>query len=108
MIPAASAQRVATLQPAAYQTAPAATPRGRFEVQIGAYASIDEAQRALTSAQSRARQLLAGYGSVTHPVQKAGRTMYRARFSGFDAGRASSTCTELRRQAIDCFVMSAE
>lgn len=109
MIPAASAQRVAALQPAAYQPpAPAATPRGRFEVQIGAYASIDEAQRALTAAQSRAGQLLSGYGSVTHPVQKAGRTMYRARFSGFDAGRASSTCTELRRQAIDCFVMSAE
>ena len=108
MMPAANAQRVAALQPAAYQPAPAATPRGRFEVQIGAYASIDEAQRALTSAQSRAGQLLVGYGSVTHPVQKAGRTMYRARFSGFDAGRASSTCTELRRQAIDCFVMSAE
>ena len=105
---AAAPQRVAALQPAAYQPAPAAAPRGRFEVQIGAYASIDEAQRALTSAQSRAGQLLSGYGSVTHPVQKSGRTMYRARFSGFDANRASSTCTELRRQAIDCFVMSAE
>lgn len=106
-MPTASPQRVAALQPAAFQPA-AATPRGRFEVQIGAYASIDEAQRALTAAQSRAGQLLAGYGSVTHPLQKGGRTMYRARFSGFDAQRASSTCTELRRQAIDCFVMSAE
>lgn len=102
-------QRVATLQPAAYQ--PSAAPRaatGRYEVQIGAYGSIDEAQHALSSAQTRAGNLLAGFGSVTHPVQKAGRTVYRARFSGFDANRASSTCTELRRQAIDCFVMTAE
>lgn len=106
-MPTAAPQRVAALQPAAFQPA-AATPRGRFEVQIGAYGSIDEAQRALTAAQSRAGQLLAGYGSVTHPLQKGGKTMYRARFSGFDAQRASSTCTELRRQAIDCFVMSAE
>lgn len=106
-LPVAAPQRVATLQPAAFRPT-AAVPRGGFEVQIGAYGSINEAQRALTAAQSRAGQVLAGYGSVTHPVQKAGRTMYRARFSGFDAARASSTCTELRRQAIDCFVMSAE
>lgn len=106
-LPTPAPQRVAALQPAAFQPA-AAAPRGRFEVQIGAYGSIDEAQRALTAAQSRAGQLLAGYGSVTHPVQKGGKTMFRARFSGFDAQRASSTCTELRRQAIDCFVMSAE
>lgn len=100
-------QRVATLQPAAYQPQ-AAAPAGRYEVQIGAYGSIDEAQRALESAKQRAGNVLASAGSITHPVQKAGRTMYRARFSGFDANRASSTCSELRRQSIDCFVMTAE
>ena len=100
-------QRVATLQPADYQPQAAASG-GRYEVQIGAYGSIDEAQRALASAKQRAGNVLASAGSVTHPVQKAGRTMYRARFSGFDANRASSTCSELRRQSIDCFVMTAE
>lgn len=98
--------RVANLAPTA------SLPRGalpaRFEIQIGAYSSIDEAQRALTSAQSRAGRLLSGYASVTHPVQKAGRQVFRARFSGFDSTRASSTCLELRRQSIDCFVMTAE
>ena len=97
-------QNVAALVPA---TAPGSAA-GRFEIQIGAYSSIDEAQRALTSAQSRAGQLLAGYASVTHPVQKEGRQVFRARFSGFDSTRAATTCTELRRQAIDCFVMTAE
>ncbi len=98
--------RVASLQPS---STGAITPvAGRYEIQIGAYSSIDDAQRALTSAQNRAGRLLAGYGSVTHPVQKQGRQVFRARFSGFDAQRAASTCTELRRQAVDCFVMTAE
>jgi D-alanyl-D-alanine carboxypeptidase len=92
-------QRVASQSP---------TDAGRFEIQIGAYSSIDEAQRALNSAQSRAGNLLAGAASVTHPVVKSGRQVYRARFAGFDSARASSTCTELRRQAIDCFVMTAD
>ncbi len=106
-LPDNAPQRFAALEPDAYQPR-TAEPTGRYEVQIGAYSSIVEAQRALTSAQSRAGKLLSGYGSVTHPVQKVGRTVYRARFSGFDANRATSTCNELRRQAIDCFVMTAE
>ncbi len=107
-LPSAAPQRVAALQPASYDAPANPTPASRYEIQIGAFGTIDEAQRALTSTQSRTGPLLNGYGSVTHPVQKAGRIVYRARFSGFDAGRASSTCTELRRQSIDCFVMTAE
>lgn len=109
-LPAAQPQRMASLQPAtaAAPSQNGSQATGRFEIQIGAYGSIDEAQRALASAQGKAGKLLAGYASVTHPVQKAGRQVFRARFSGFDSARASSTCTELRRQAIDCFVMTAE
>ena len=104
---ATNPQRSASLQPA--NAASALPPSsGRYEIQIGAYGSIDEAQRTLTSVQTRTGKLLAGYASVTHPVQKAGRQVFRARFSGFDAQRAAGTCTELRRQAIDCFVMTAE
>jgi len=77
-------------------------------VQIGAYGSISEAQRALSSVQGRTGQLLAGVASVTHPAMKDGRQVFRARFTGFNANRAASTCTELRRQAVDCFVMAGE
>ena len=101
-------QRSAALQPANAASAMAQPLPGRYEIQIGAYGSIDEAQRTLTSVQNRTGKLLAGYASVTHPVQKAGRQVFRARFSGFDAQRAANTCTALRRQAIDCFVMTAE
>ncbi len=120
----AGQQRVAALQTSSPGT-PAATLQGlpaqgsasqgsssqgsgRYEIQIGAYGSIDDAQRALSNVQARTNTLLAGYASVTHPVQKEGRQVFRARFRGFEAQRAASTCTELRRQAIDCFVMTAE
>nr|WP_246317625.1 D-alanyl-D-alanine carboxypeptidase [Hyphomicrobium methylovorum] len=81
---------------------------GGYEVQIGAYGSIDDAQRALSSVQDRAKQLLSGVASVTHPAVKDGHQIYRARFAGFDAQRASKTCTELRRRGVDCFVMASE
>jgi D-alanyl-D-alanine carboxypeptidase len=80
---------------------------GRYEVQIGAFGSSAEAQRALTAVQGRVGQLLAGIAPVTHPTTKDGHQIFRARFAGFNADRAASTCTELRRQSVDCFVMAA-
>lgn len=81
---------------------------GDYEVQIGAYGSIADAQRALNSVQDRARRLLAGVPSVTHPGTVNGRQIFRARFAGFNADRAASTCTELRRKGVDCFVMAGQ
>lgn len=81
---------------------------GRYAVQIGAYASIDDAQRALTSVQGRVGKLLAGVATVTNPATKDGQQIYRARFTGFDANRATSTCNALRRQSVDCFVMASD
>jgi D-alanyl-D-alanine carboxypeptidase len=81
---------------------------GRYAVQIGAYVSIDDAQRALSNVQDRAGRLLAGVSSVTNPTTKDGHQVYRARFTGFDATRATSTCNALRRQSVDCFVMAGD
>lgn len=80
----------------------------RFEIQVGAYASLSEAQRALSAVQTRAGPIVASHPSVTHPVSKDGRQVYRARFRGFDANAAASACQGLRKQAFDCFVMVAE
>ena len=77
-------------------------------MQIGAYGSIDEAQRALTTVQGRSGKLLAGIASVTHPTIKDGHQMFRARFTGLDADRAVATCTALRRQSFDCLVAAAQ
>ena len=81
---------------------------GGYAVQIGAYSSIDDAQRALTNVQGRAGRLLAGISSVTNPTMKNGHQIFRARFTGFDASRATKTCNALRRQSVDCFVMAAD
>jgi len=81
---------------------------GRYEVQIGAFGSIDDAQRALNSVQGRTGKLLAGIASVTHPTVKDGHQMFRARFTGLDADRAAATCSALRRQSVTCLVMAGE
>ena len=105
----ARALRTASLQTG--DEPPRNAPRraaGRYQVQIGAYSSIDDAQRALSNVQDRAGRLLAGVASVTNPTMLNGHQLYRARFTGFDAGRAASTCNALRRQSVDCFVMAGD
>jgi D-alanyl-D-alanine carboxypeptidase len=87
---------------------PATTTAGHYQVQIGAFASVTEAQHALSTVQGRVGALLAGIAPVTQPTMKDGRRIFRARFAGFNADRATSTCTELRRQAVDCFVMAGD
>lgn len=81
---------------------------GRFEIQIGAYNTLADAQRALDAVFARAGGVVANHASVTQPAMKDGRQIYRARFRGFDATSASNACGALRKQAFDCFVMAAE
>ncbi len=81
---------------------------GGYQIQVGAFASRQEAQAQLRSVARRAEQLLYGYSQravkVTVKVSKKSRTIYRARFAGFNSSGATATCTELRRRSIDCFV----
>lgn len=88
--------------------APAAAGAGTFQLQIGAYASQAEAERALAATRAKAATAIGTAQPVTIPVTKDARQLYRARFSGFTAQAAASACLELRRQAVDCFVMKAE
>ena len=85
-----------------------ATGAGGFEVQIGAFGSAAEADRALATARTAAKDLLEQRAARAIQVQKESRQLYRARFTGFDSKTAAATCLELRRRQIDCFVMKAE
>lgn len=85
-----------------------AAPSGGFQIQIGAFGSAAEAERQLATIKSRAATILSAKSALALPVQKGDRQLFRARFTGFDANAAASACTELRRLAIDCFVMKAE
>jgi D-alanyl-D-alanine carboxypeptidase len=81
---------------------------GGFEIQIGAYATSAEAERALAHARGAAGELLRTSEARSIPVAKENRRVFRARFVGFDSSKAASTCLELRRRQIDCFVMRGE
>jgi D-alanyl-D-alanine carboxypeptidase len=81
---------------------------GSYHVQVGAYASASEAEKALTAALKRAAGLLGNAAPLTTPVQRGSQQLYRARFGGFDQQAAASVCLELRRRQIDCFVARAE
>jgi D-alanyl-D-alanine carboxypeptidase len=81
---------------------------GGFEIQIGAYNSVAEAELALAATRDRATDLLAGATPTTVPIQKGNRRFYRARFAGFSALVAANTCLELRRRYIDCLVLQPE
>ncbi len=91
--------------PSQFQAAPVGAG---YAIQIGAYNSAREAQSKLDLVRSRAAGLLDGHGGVTLPVQRDNRQFFRARFVQFDEHAASNTCLELRRLAIDCFVMKAD
>jgi D-alanyl-D-alanine carboxypeptidase len=86
----------------------AATPRGPFEIQIGAYNDAADAERYMDTARRRASALLGPYPAVAIPVKKGGSKLYRARFRGFEATAAADTCLHLRRMQIDCFVVRTE
>ena len=79
-----------------------------YEIQIGAYSSAPEAQAKLEHVRSRAVGLLDRHAGVTLPVLRDNRQIFRARYVHFDENTASHTCLELRRLAIDCFVMKAD
>lgn len=81
---------------------------GGYEIQIGAYGSSVEAERALAGARSSAADLLATSPARTFAISKDARQVFRARFVGFDSRTAASTCLEMRRRQIDCFVMRSE
>lgn len=116
--PAAAAQPAAgprisapELVPTPEIPAPAAKPAkalGTHQVQIGAYVTPSDAERQLEAARGRAGALLAKRQPLTQHVKRGNQSLYRARFAGFDAVAAASTCAELQRLDIQCFVMKAE
>jgi len=102
------AQTAPAPQPAARMAAVSPAPaRGPFQVQIGAYDSLKEAEQNLAALLRNSRDLLGSYVPVTEPVASGSKTLYRARFAGFDAAAAETTCSKLKSRKIDCFVTSA-
>jgi len=102
---------------AALPRPPAATGRatgasvaatGRYHIQVGAYATTEEADRQLASVRAKAGSLLSTNPSLTMPVVTSNRRLYRARYAGFDATSAQHACQILQLQNIACFAVRAQ
>ncbi len=81
---------------------------GGYDIQIGALATAEDADRLLAQAQAKSGSVLAGRAPVRKPALVNGRTFQRARFTGFDQISAANACAELARRQFSCLVMKAE
>jgi D-alanyl-D-alanine carboxypeptidase len=75
---------------------------GGWAIQVGAFEDESEAKERLSSAQSRAGNLLGKANRYTERTTKGEKTYYRARFAGFDREGAQQACRQLKRNDIDC------
>ncbi|HSP24965.1 MAG TPA: D-alanyl-D-alanine carboxypeptidase [Saliniramus sp.] len=90
--------------PAAAPTPVAEPRRSTWVIQIGALDSENAARRVLERAQSQAKPVLRNADPFTEEVNANGTTLYRARFSGFDAANdAENACRQLKRSGFACF-----
>jgi D-alanyl-D-alanine carboxypeptidase len=107
--PVAAFAPVAPPQRLSGPAAPApATAAGGMVVQIGAYASVADAERQLQAVRGKAGDIVGNSPALTQMASTGGRTVVRARFGGFDQPRASAACAELKRRQIDCLVTRAD
>jgi D-alanyl-D-alanine carboxypeptidase len=78
---------------------------GGWLIQIGAFDGENEAKERLTAARLKMHEALLGNLPITERVQKGHKTVYRARFAGFDKASAESACKQLKRSAFDCIAL---
>jgi len=79
--------------------------RGGWVIQIGAYDGEQEARQHLSDARSKAHQALAAADPFTERVQKGDKSLYRARFAGFDKATAEAACRQLKRSDFACLAL---
>jgi D-alanyl-D-alanine carboxypeptidase len=80
-------------------------PRGGWLIQIGAFDGEDEAKQHLSAAQMKVRDTLAAADPFTERVQKGDKSLYRARFAGFDKATAEAACRQLKHNDFDCMAV---
>jgi D-alanyl-D-alanine carboxypeptidase len=78
---------------------------GRWLIQIGAFDGENEAKEHLTAARFKMGEALVGNLPITERFQKGHKTVYRARFAGFDKASAESACKQLKHSAFECIAL---
>jgi D-alanyl-D-alanine carboxypeptidase len=83
-----------------------ATTHAGWIIQIGAFDIERDAQRQLNSVQAKADHMLDSADPFTEMVMKGEKTLYRARFAGFQQkDEAEAVCKQLKLQNIDCITI---
>lgn len=77
----------------------------RWLIQIGAYNNETAARQRLAAALQSANTHLAPRLAYTEPVETSSRTLFRARFAGFDQDSAQAACAQLKRADFTCISM---
>lgn len=95
-------------RPVASAPVPDQRPVAGAEIQVGAFADLREARERLEEIRRLSPRLLSSASTATPAIKANGRTLYRARFVGLEAGTAATACTQLRRQQVDCLVTRSE
>jgi D-alanyl-D-alanine carboxypeptidase len=88
----------------------APSAEGAFHVQIGAFKTVQEAERRLASVRELTGSLLADHAALTAEVKRGRTVLFRARYGGFAAKTTAAVmCNELKKRlSIDCLVMKAQ
>ena len=75
-------------------------------VQVGAFDVERDAQQRLSTAHAKIGHVLDNADPFTEPVVKGDKTLYRARFAGFQQkDEADAVCKQLKRNDIDCMTI---
>jgi len=79
--------------------------RGGWLIQIGAFDDENDAKQHLSDAQTKAHAALAAKDPFTERIQKGDKSLYRARFAGFDRATAEAACRQLKRSDFECMAL---
>jgi D-alanyl-D-alanine carboxypeptidase len=107
---ASKPKAAATPAPVVAASAPDAKPvramRAGWVIQVGAFDVEHDAQQRLSKAHDKIGHVLDRADPFTEPVLKGEKTLYRARFAGFQQkDEAEAVCKQLKRNDIDCMTI---
>ncbi len=89
------------------QTEVASLPQGGdWSIQLGDFATKNDAQARLQAVRKKSPTVLEGKTALTMTVQKGGKIIYRARFSGFDEAAAQAACKAIKKNKSACTVQA--
>jgi hypothetical protein len=102
-------QQAASLPPAREGGVTAATPAGRWAIQVGAYATLPGAQSAAERARATLPDLLRMANVELPPTAPLGsQVAFRARLTGLPAHVARDACTKLSGHGMPCMTVPPE